>query len=272
MADLSYIVEVSGTKKLDQLATSVNKVTAALDKGKDNARKLAEFKKALDGMGASLGGSQGLQKGFKDSIGGLGATLEREMKELRQVISTSAAGFQAEGKKAGQAVATGMEAGLAQAEAKIKAAGAANLKLNAKYATDIETATRQIQEKGSSAMYRGLQTRATNMQRILESGAKDAVAVAQRTYGTDFVAAVQKGLAGEFRTLQTYEQATIEMRRKQHERMISDGRKAAADLAAATANMKGKTATKLTTEDDTRRMLGIPTRSEMNTHSASIRS
>ena len=271
MADLSYTVAVSGHEDLPKLAAGIDAVAKALGNGKDIAKKLAEFKAAMGGMGGSLDGLKSLEKTLKDSIGGLSKALKSEMDQLRGVISTAAADFKSSGQKAGKALSDGLVEGVEGAGRALKLAADRNLKLNAKYATDIETATRQIQEKGSSAMLQSLTNRASNIQRILQTGGDKAVAIVQKTYGSDFVAAMRDGLAQQLTTLTNAEQATTRLRRTQQEQTIKEGREAAAKLAEATAKARANSATKLTTEDDTRRMLGLATRSEMNTHSASIR-
>ncbi len=271
MADLSYTVDVKGHEDLPKLAAGIDAVATALGNGKDIAKKLAEFKAAMGGMGGSLDGLKSLETTLKDSIGGLSKALKSEMDQLRGVLSTAAADFKSSGQKAGKALSDGLVEGVEGAGRALKLAADRNLKLNAKYATDIETATRQIQEKGSSAMLQSLMNRASNIQRILQTGGDKAVAIVQKTYGSDFVAAMRDGLAQQLTTLTNAEQATTRLRRTQQEQTIKEGREAAAKLAEATAKARANSATKLTTEDDTRRMLGLATRSEMNTHSASIR-
>ena len=271
MADLSYTVDVKGHEDLPKLAAGIDAVATALGNGKDIAKKLAEFKAAMGGMGGSLDGLKSLETTLKDSIGGLSKALKSEMDQLRGVLSTAAADFKSSGQKAGKALSDGLVEGVEGAGRTLKLAADRNLKLNAKYATDIETATRQIQEKGSSAMLQSLMNRASNIQRILQTGGDKAVAIVQKTYGSDFVAAMRDGLAQQLTTLTNAEQATTRLRRTQQEQTIKEGREAAAKLAEATAKARANSATKLTTEDDTRRMLGLATRSEMTRHLASIR-
>ena len=271
MADLSYTVDVKGHEDLPKLAAGIDAVATALGNGKDIAKKLAEFKAAMGGMGGSLDGLKSLETTLKDSIGGLSKALKSEMDQLRGVLSTAAADFKSSGQKAGKALSDGLVEGVEGAGRALKLAADRNLKLNAKYATDIETATRQIQEKGSSAMLQSLMNRASNIQRILQTGGDKAVAIVQKTYGSDFVAAMRDGLAQQLTTLTNAEQATTRLRRTQQEQTIKEGREAAAKLAEATAKARANSATKLTTEDDTRRMLGLATRSEMTRHLASIR-
>lgn len=243
MADLSYEIAVSGEEKLIPLAAGITAVTNALDKGKGNAAALAAFKASFNDLGGSLGGLKSLETTLKDSIGGLSKALQSEMNQLRGVLSTAAADFKSSGQKAGKALSDGLVDGVEGAGRALKLAADRNLKLNAKYATDIETAVRQIQEKGTSSMLQSLQNRASNVQRILQSEAKDAVAIAQKTYGTDFVAAMQKGLQGQLSVLTNAHEATMRLKRTQHEQMIAEGRKAAAELANIQAQAQVKAAT-----------------------------
>ena len=243
MADLSYTVAVSGHEDLPKLAAGIDAVAKALGNGKDIAKKLAEFKAAMGGMGGSLDGLKSLEKTLKDSIGGLSKALKSEMDQLRGVISTAAADFKSSGQKAGKALSDGLVEGVEGAGRALKLAADRNLKLNAKYATDIETATRQIQEKGSSAMLQSLMNRASNIQRILQTGGDKAVAIVQKTYGSDFVAAMRDGLAQQLTTLTNAEQATTRLRRTQQEQTIKEGREAAAKLAEATAKARANSAT-----------------------------
>ncbi len=242
MVDLSYEVAVSGHEDLPKLAAGITAVATALGNGKDIAKKLAEFKAAMGGMGGSLDDIKGLDKkidNLKASINGLADNFKREMLNTRSTIATNVAGISAEFQKIGKAASAGLDG----AGAALKVAADKNLKLNVKYATDIETATRQIQEKGTSAMLQSLQTRASNIQRILQSEAKNAVATAQKTYGTDFVAAMQGGLNKQLSVLTNSHQATIRLQRAQHEQMIAEGRKAAAELASIQAQAQVKAAT-----------------------------
>lgn len=242
MADLSYTVDVKGHEDLPKLAAGITAVATALGNGKDIATKLAEFKAAMGGMGGSLDDIKGLDKkidNLKASINGLADNFKREMLNTRSTIATNVAGISAEFQKIGKAASAGLD----EAGAALKVAADKNLKLNVKYATDIETATRQIQEKGTSAMLQSLQTRASNIQRILQSEAKNAVAIAQKTYGTDFVAAMQGGLNKQLSVLTNSHQATIRLQRAQHEQMIAEGRKAAAELANIQAQAQVKAAT-----------------------------
>ena len=62
MADLSYTVAVSGHENLPKLAAGIDAVATALGNGKDIAKKLAEFKAAMGGMGGSLDDIKGLDK------------------------------------------------------------------------------------------------------------------------------------------------------------------------------------------------------------------
>ena len=71
-----------------------------------------------------------------------------------------------------------------------------DLTLNTKYATDMNTARLQIEEKGTSALMASLTKRAENIRRLLESGNKDAIEIAKKQYGSDFVATMQQGLKG----------------------------------------------------------------------------
>ena len=242
MADLSYTVDVKGHEDLPKLAAGITAVATALGNGKDIATKLAEFKAAMGGMGGSLDDIKGLDKkidNLKASINGLADNFKREMLNTRSTIATNVAGISAEFQKIGKAASAGLD----EAGAALKVAADKNLKLNVKYATDIETATRQIQEKGTSAMLQSLQTRASNIQRILQSEAKNAVATAQKTYGTDFVAAMQGGLNKQLSVLTNSHQATIRLQRAQHEQMIAEGRKTAAELANIQAQAQVKAAT-----------------------------
>lgn len=246
MADLSYTVAVSGHEDLPKLAAGITAVATALGNGKDIAQKLAEFKAAMGGMGGSLDGLKGLEgkldsfkKTLSSKLDGLDQTVKNELKTIQSTVATSVGGISAEFEKIGKAAAAGLD----KSGAAIKIAADRNLKLNAKYATDIETAVRQIQEKGTSSMLQSLQNRASNVQRILQSEAKDAVAIAQKTYGTDFVAAMQKGLQGQLSVLTNAHEATMRLKRTQHEQMIAEGRKAAAKLANIQAQAQVKAAT-----------------------------
>ena len=99
MADLSYTVAVSGHEDLPKLAAGITAVATALGNGKDIAKKLAEFKAAMGGMGGSLDGLNKFEEKLehiKQTIGGLSDTLQREMKEMRAVASAGAAGISAE--------------------------------------------------------------------------------------------------------------------------------------------------------------------------------
>lgn len=99
MADLSYTVDVKGHEDLPKLAAGITAVATALGNGKDIATKLAEFKAAMGGMGGSLDGLNKFEEKLehiKQTIGGLSDTLQREMKEMRQVAATGAADISAE--------------------------------------------------------------------------------------------------------------------------------------------------------------------------------
>ena len=99
MVDLSYEVAVSGHEDLPKLAAGITAVATALGNGKDIATKLAEFKAAMGGMGGSLDGLNKFEEKLehiKQTIGGLSDTLQREMKEMKQVAATGAAGISAE--------------------------------------------------------------------------------------------------------------------------------------------------------------------------------
>ena len=95
MADLSYVVEVTGSEKLGTLAAGIEQVTAALSNGKDTAAKLAALKAELKGFGSATDSFKDfgskfdtMQKTFKSSLGGLSATLKSQGALLNAQIST----------------------------------------------------------------------------------------------------------------------------------------------------------------------------------------
>ena len=122
MADLSYTVDVKGHDDLPKLAAGIDAVATALGNGKDIAKKLAEFKAAMGGMGGSLEGLKDLKKTLQDSIGGLSSILEREMKELRQVSSTGAVNIAVELSKGFQEVSAKNTLAIRKSTATVKQA------------------------------------------------------------------------------------------------------------------------------------------------------
>jgi len=197
---------------------------------KGSASVVEELKNAVTGLNTA---AATMQRGMADSFSRMESVVKLEMDKLVSVVNNLGLQMEANGLKAGKSLNSGIASGISQSHNQVtealKSNGSKDLILNVKYASDIEIARQQISEKGTSTMLSSLSKRASSIRRILESEHDDRIGYAIKTYGSDFVAVMQKGLAKETEVLALHGETTIALRRAQHEAMIIQGRTQAAE-------------------------------------------
>ena len=201
-------------------APAFKRMTEAFEASRGSGRALEELRKIMLGFKGQESVFERLEKsitelgnvsktmasGMSEGFRALETTIKNEMQNLAGLMKSG-------GENAEKAFAAGAEAGKAKAgaaaEQAAKLRGERMLKLDAKYATDINTARQQIDATGTSAMLVSLQKRSETIRRILESGHKDAIKIAERTYGKDFVTTMRIGLSDQIEVLAKHGQTRL---------------------------------------------------------------
>ena len=240
MSDLTYTVEVTGLKDVEQLEKNLDRLHNTLNAGQGSGKSLEEMRKILVGMR----GQSSVIADLRDSVKGLNSAaeqlgvsfnsgfkqLDRTFKQGFQLVLDRVNMFGAESGKSlssgaakmfndagaaaqqgGKNLAEAVRNGLNETTKAQEAAFAKDVKLNAKYATELNTARQEILDKGTSKMLESLRKRGEVIRRLVETEGEIGLEVAKKSYGTDFVNTVRKGLVAQQKLLSDHVKTVREL-------------------------------------------------------------
>ena len=196
MADLEYTVKVSGVEDVERLEKNLDNLHRTLNAGSGAGKSLEEMRKILVGMRGQASviadlrdsvkslnsAAESLGKGFESGFNRLDKTLKQGFQltldrfnmlgaEMGKSLSSGVKGAFDAGTQAaaagGKKVASAIREAGEGATSELAAWHAKDIKLNAKYATDLGVAQQQVLDKGTSTMVSSLRKRAEVIARLL---------------------------------------------------------------------------------------------------------
>ena len=264
MSDLKYTVEVSGLKDVEQLEKNLDRLHNTLNAGQGSGKSLEEMRKILVGMKGQSSiiadlrdsvkslnsAAENLGKGFESGFSQLDKTLKQGFQltldrlnmvsaEMREGLSSGVKGAFDAGAQAaaggGKKVAAAIRSAGEEATSELAAWHAKDIKLNAKYATDLGVAQQQVLDKGTSTMVSSLRKRAEIISRLIQEEGVVGQEVAAKAYGTDFVNAVKAGLIGQQKLFEDHIKTVKKLGEAQVEAYAGKMNQQAVDRARAVA-------------------------------------
>ena len=199
MADnIEIVVEIQGIESVKKMGAAFERMTATLLAATDAAYAMKELQGAID---ATTAKTKSFDK-MAESVAAFGNSANRMAEnmnagfqsmnaQVQRQLEVFKAGIEASAKdQIANAIST------AKKTAEITdASAAANLQKNVKYAEQLSAATRQILDKGTSGIQDALHRRSMEIARILTKDGENGKIIATKAYGSDFVKAVEKGMA-----------------------------------------------------------------------------